>query len=161
MDRRRFLRNAIWAVVPAAALPLIDVPAVGQPSWPTRNLIMHGRCRRDRSEPDRTGKCFLSRGSSFNLVCAIPCSALSSSRHSSSSDLTNGFVKMRRRASCLHGGWLFAHASISSEGCAADMRAQYRKTSHQHQGLQSGQNTIVYAGQKVSSLRNERVLLLE
>jgi tripartite-type tricarboxylate transporter receptor subunit TctC len=40
MDRRRFLRNAIWAVVPPAALPLIDVPAVGQPSWPTRNLIM-------------------------------------------------------------------------------------------------------------------------
>lgn len=40
MDRRRFLKNAIWAAVPPAALPLVGAEAVGQPSWPTRNLIM-------------------------------------------------------------------------------------------------------------------------
>jgi len=40
MDRRRFLKNAIWVVVSPAALPLIGAEAVGQPSWPTRNLMM-------------------------------------------------------------------------------------------------------------------------
>ena len=40
MDRRRFLKNAIWVAVSPAALPLIGAKAVGQPSWPTRNLMM-------------------------------------------------------------------------------------------------------------------------
>jgi len=40
MDRRRFLKNAIWVAVSPAALPLIGAEAVGQPSWPTRNLMM-------------------------------------------------------------------------------------------------------------------------
>ena len=40
MDRRRFLKNAIWVAVSPAALPLIGARAVGQPSWPTRNLMM-------------------------------------------------------------------------------------------------------------------------
>ena len=40
MDRRRFLKNAIWGAVSPAALPLIGSEAVGQPSWPTRNLMM-------------------------------------------------------------------------------------------------------------------------
>jgi tripartite-type tricarboxylate transporter receptor subunit TctC len=40
MDRRRFLKNAIWVAVSPAALPLIGSEAVGQPSWPTRNLMM-------------------------------------------------------------------------------------------------------------------------
>jgi tripartite-type tricarboxylate transporter receptor subunit TctC len=40
MNRRRFLKSAILAAVPPAALPLIEVPAVGQPSWPTRNVKM-------------------------------------------------------------------------------------------------------------------------
>lgn len=40
MDRRRFLKNAIWVVVPSGSLPLIGVPAAGQPSWPVRNLTM-------------------------------------------------------------------------------------------------------------------------
>jgi len=40
MDRRRFLKNAIWVAMSPAALPLIGAEAVGQPSWPTRNLMM-------------------------------------------------------------------------------------------------------------------------
>ena len=40
MDRRRFLKNAIWVAVSPAALPLIGAEAVGQQSWPTRNLMM-------------------------------------------------------------------------------------------------------------------------
>ena len=40
MDRRHFLKNAIWIAVSPAALPLIGAKAVGQPSWPTRNLMM-------------------------------------------------------------------------------------------------------------------------
>ena len=40
MDRRRFLKNAIWVAVSPAALPVIGAEAVGQPSWPTRNLMM-------------------------------------------------------------------------------------------------------------------------
>jgi tripartite-type tricarboxylate transporter receptor subunit TctC len=40
MDRRRFLKNAIWVAASPAALPLIGAEAVGQPSWPTRNLMM-------------------------------------------------------------------------------------------------------------------------
>ena len=40
MDRRRFLKNAIWVAVSPAALPLIGAEAVGQSSWPTRNLMM-------------------------------------------------------------------------------------------------------------------------
>src|SRR6516165_3187167 len=40
MDRRRFLKNAIWVAVSPAALPSIGAEAVGQPSWPTRNLMM-------------------------------------------------------------------------------------------------------------------------
>ena len=40
MNRRRFLKNAIWIAVSPAALPLIGAKAVGQPSWPTRNLMM-------------------------------------------------------------------------------------------------------------------------
>ena len=40
MNRRRFLKNAIWVAVSPAALPLIGAKAVGQPSWPTRNLMM-------------------------------------------------------------------------------------------------------------------------
>jgi tripartite-type tricarboxylate transporter receptor subunit TctC len=40
MDRRRFLRNSIWAVVPPASLSFIGEGAVGQPSWPVRNLMM-------------------------------------------------------------------------------------------------------------------------
>jgi tripartite-type tricarboxylate transporter receptor subunit TctC len=40
MDRRHFLRNAIWIAVPPAALPLIGISAVGQTTWPTRNLMM-------------------------------------------------------------------------------------------------------------------------
>jgi len=40
MDRRRFLKNAIWVAVSPAALPLIGAGAAGQPSWPTRNLMM-------------------------------------------------------------------------------------------------------------------------
>ena len=40
MDRRHFLENAIWVAVSPAALPLIGAKAVGQPSWPTRNLMM-------------------------------------------------------------------------------------------------------------------------
>jgi tripartite-type tricarboxylate transporter receptor subunit TctC len=40
MDRRRFLKNAIWVVTLPAALPLIGAEAVGQPSWPTRNLMI-------------------------------------------------------------------------------------------------------------------------
>src|SRR5664280_2504547 len=40
MNRRRFLKSAILAAVSPAVLPLIDGPAVGQPSWPTRNLKM-------------------------------------------------------------------------------------------------------------------------
>ena len=40
MDRRHFLRNAIWIAVPPAALPMIGISAVGQTTWPTRNLMM-------------------------------------------------------------------------------------------------------------------------
>jgi tripartite-type tricarboxylate transporter receptor subunit TctC len=40
MDRRRFLKNAIWVAISPAALPLIGAEAVEQPSWPTRNLMM-------------------------------------------------------------------------------------------------------------------------
>ena len=40
MDRRHFLRNAIWIAVPPAALPLIGISAVGQTTWPTRNMMM-------------------------------------------------------------------------------------------------------------------------
>src|SRR5471030_676700 len=40
MDRRRFLRNTLLAVVPPAALSFIGEGAVGQPSWPVRNLMM-------------------------------------------------------------------------------------------------------------------------
>src|SRR5664280_388399 len=40
MDRRHFLRNAIWIAVPPAVLPLIGISAVGQTTWPTRNLMM-------------------------------------------------------------------------------------------------------------------------
>ena len=40
MDRRRFLKNAIWIAVSPAALPLIGAEAAEQPSWPTRNLMM-------------------------------------------------------------------------------------------------------------------------
>jgi len=40
MDRRRFLRNAVLVVLPPAALQLVGAPAVGQSSWPTRNLMM-------------------------------------------------------------------------------------------------------------------------
>jgi tripartite-type tricarboxylate transporter receptor subunit TctC len=40
MDRRRFLRNSILAVVPPVSLSFIGEGAVGQPSWPVRNLMM-------------------------------------------------------------------------------------------------------------------------
>jgi hypothetical protein len=39
MDRRRFLKNVSYAV-PAGALPLIGVSALGQPTWPAQNLVM-------------------------------------------------------------------------------------------------------------------------
>jgi tripartite-type tricarboxylate transporter receptor subunit TctC len=40
MDRRRFLRNSILAVVPPVSLSFIGESAVGQSSWPERNLMM-------------------------------------------------------------------------------------------------------------------------
>ncbi len=40
MNRRRFLRNSIWAVVPPAALSFIGEAALGQSSWPARNITM-------------------------------------------------------------------------------------------------------------------------
>jgi len=40
MDRRRFLKSAMWAAVPSAALPLLGAPALGQSNWPTRTVTM-------------------------------------------------------------------------------------------------------------------------
>src|SRR3974390_3116063 len=40
MDRRRFLKNAIWVAVSPAACPLMGAGAGGQRSWPTQNLMM-------------------------------------------------------------------------------------------------------------------------
>jgi tripartite-type tricarboxylate transporter receptor subunit TctC len=40
MNRRRFLRNSIWAVVPPTALSFIGEAALGQSNWPTRNITM-------------------------------------------------------------------------------------------------------------------------
>ena len=47
MDRRRFLKNAIWVVVSPAALPLIGAGAVGQPSWPTASAPITGSAAGD------------------------------------------------------------------------------------------------------------------
>jgi tripartite-type tricarboxylate transporter receptor subunit TctC len=40
MDRRRFLKDAIRIVAPAAALPWLGMPAIGRSNWPTRTLMM-------------------------------------------------------------------------------------------------------------------------